>query len=480
LSSLTQESGLPTVPLNPPHPEWQQAAWGAVHLPGVSPPAGAGTWSRMAQGTPPVMLTPAGLAALGCLQQGGASAPQQEGDGDSGHRASGDVGPDVWWEEVQGDTGMLSDLGGRRKGDHGSQAMGAGEQTRAGGPAALVRPRRYGCSVCGKAFSQSSTLIVHRRSHSGERPYTCEECGRAFAQSSGLAKHRRVHTGERPHPCPECGRRFGKRSNLAVHRRAHTGERPFPCPAYCGRSFAQRSDMVVHGRTHTGERPYRCPDCPKAFAQSSHLATHRRSHTGERPYRCPDCPKAFAQSSALTVHRRTHTGEQPYACGECGRRFHRSSNLIRHQRTHTAERPFAYVWQPLSRTRTPVSAQGPRRGEQCRPGCMGPTPGSAPCCAARTPVSYAQLPSLPQRLGAVGPPGVNVLLSHLDTWVRCPITITAPEAGSCRVSAGRELTGCPQPRFRVVLAGGRRGAVAALPIPAWCWSERSVATGVPA
>uniref|UniRef100_A0A8C0GTG7 C2H2-type domain-containing protein n=1 Tax=Chelonoidis abingdonii TaxID=106734 RepID=A0A8C0GTG7_CHEAB len=130
-----------------------------------------------------------------------------------------------------------------QKGDHGGQAVGEGEQTRAGGQAASVRPRRYGCSVCGKAFSQSSTLIVHRRSHSGERPYACEECGRAFAQSSGLAKHRRVHTGERPHPCPECGRRFGKRSNLAVHRRAHTGERPFPCPA-CPKTFARR-------RTHS-------------------------------------------------------------------------------------------------------------------------------------------------------------------------------------------------------------------------------------
>uniref|UniRef100_A0A8C3FY84 C2H2-type domain-containing protein n=1 Tax=Chrysemys picta bellii TaxID=8478 RepID=A0A8C3FY84_CHRPI len=466
LSSLTQESGLPTVPLNPPHPEWQQAAWGAVHLPGVSPPAGAGTWSRMAQGTPPVMLTPAGLAALGCLQQGGASAPQQEGDGDSGHRASGDVGPDVWWEEVQGDTGMLSDLGGRRKGDHGSQAMG---------------------------------------------------CGRAFAQSSGLAKHRRVHTGERPHPCPECGRRFGKRSNLAVHRRAHTGERPFPCPA-CPKAFARRADLAVHGRTHTGERPYHCADCGKGFSTGSNLAQHRRTHQPDRPYRCTQCGKGFPGSSELLRHWRSHTGERPYHCGicglafahstvhrrhqrahleespyrcrDCGRSFAQRSDMVVHGRTHTGERPYRCPDCPkafaqsshLATHRRSHTGERPYRCPDCPKAFAQSSAltGSAPCCAARTPVSYAQLPSLPQRLGAVGPPGVNVLLSHLDTWVRCPITITAPEAGSCRVSAGRELTGCPQPRFRVVLAGGRRGAVAALPIPAWCWSERSVATGVPA
>ncbi|NXD03845.1 ZN397 protein, partial [Certhia familiaris] len=49
------------------------------------------------------------------------------------------------------------------------------------------------CSECGKGFKSSSHLVIHRRSHTGERPYECGECGKRFQTSSNLVKHRGIH-----------------------------------------------------------------------------------------------------------------------------------------------------------------------------------------------------------------------------------------------------------------------------------------------
>lgn len=34
------------------------------------------------------------------------------------------------------------------------------------------------CAICGKAFTQASSLIAHVRQHTGEKPYVCDRCGK--------------------------------------------------------------------------------------------------------------------------------------------------------------------------------------------------------------------------------------------------------------------------------------------------------------
>ncbi|OCT79234.1 zinc finger protein 79 [Xenopus laevis] len=136
--------------------------------------------------------------------------------------------------------------------------------------------------------------------------------------------------------CCVCGKSFCNNSSLQVHMRTHTGERPYKC-SHCNKSFIRSSHLKIHLRTHTGERPYKCTECDKSFRDNSSFARHQRIHTGEKPYQCPTCSKYFRKKSNLNDHQRTHTGERPYKCKHCDKSFHQKSNLRVHERNHHGE-----------------------------------------------------------------------------------------------------------------------------------------------
>ncbi|GBO03929.1 Gastrula zinc finger protein xFG20-1 [Araneus ventricosus] len=101
--------------------------------------------------------------------------------------------------------------------------------------------------------------------------------------------------------CSECGKSFKWKSHIVVHYRTHTGEKPFPCDR-CDKCFSTKGKLNTHLRTHTGEKPYSCDQYDKSFSQKCSLDRHSRTHTGERPYKCPMCEKAFNTSSNRNKH----------------------------------------------------------------------------------------------------------------------------------------------------------------------------------
>ncbi|XP_032870187.1 B-cell lymphoma/leukemia 11B-like [Amblyraja radiata] len=74
----------------------------------------------------------------------------------------------------------------------------AGGPGRGGGGGAHQRSlhgRSKDCEFCGKTFKFPSNLVVHRRSHTGEKPYRCPLCEHACSQSSKLKRHMKTHAG---------------------------------------------------------------------------------------------------------------------------------------------------------------------------------------------------------------------------------------------------------------------------------------------
>ncbi|KAL2078797.1 hypothetical protein ACEWY4_026482 [Coilia grayii] len=74
---------------------------------------------------------------------------------------------------------------------------------------------------------RAAPIHIHARAtpthtHTHRRPFGCSCCGRRFTQSADLRRHMRTHTGERPHQCSVCHKSFSQIGNLRRHQRTHT------------------------------------------------------------------------------------------------------------------------------------------------------------------------------------------------------------------------------------------------------------------
>lgn len=147
-----------------------------------------------------------------------------------------------------------------------------------------------------------------------------------------LTRNRRTR---RWYTCPQCGKQFHESSYLISHQRTHTGEKPYDC-SHCGKSFNHKTNLNKHERIHTGEKPYSCSQCGKNFRQNSHRSRHEGIHIRGKVFKCPECGKTFPRNKELVLHMQSHEAERPYSCKRCGRRFGRLSNCTRHEKTHLA------------------------------------------------------------------------------------------------------------------------------------------------
>ncbi|KAL2104078.1 hypothetical protein ACEWY4_000946 [Coilia grayii] len=178
-------------------------------------------------------------------EEAGGGAPPSERRG-GGEREDG-------WKDEKGDVaeeGAAAEAGVGVRAQAGS-GYGDMASPESASPGPIRLPNgKLKCDVCGMICIGPNVLMVHKRSHTGERPFQCNQCGASFTQKGNLLRHIKLHSGEKPFKCPFCNYACRRRDALTGHLRTHsvsspTVGKPYKC-SFCGRSYKQQSTLEEH------------------------------------------------------------------------------------------------------------------------------------------------------------------------------------------------------------------------------------------
>lgn len=240
--------------------------------------------------------------------------------------------------------------------------------------------QKFWCDMCGETFNDARTCKTHKNSHNVKLRQSCELCQKEFPTMSSLVRHKKSHTGKRlPYRCDVCSAEYTDTAKLKSHCKMHikkirgkdeeqrelaincddlnSNQKSFTNLKSSGETMECEKDDQRHISTvKEDENGYTCDICDKTFYSIHEIQDHCRSHTesqisdarpkagfksrklfGQRIYNCQICDKSYLSPLGLSRHFRTHKHNKTFVCHLCDKKFDQPSDLQDHLLTHNQD-----------------------------------------------------------------------------------------------------------------------------------------------
>ena len=237
---------------------------------------------------------------------------------------------------------------------------------------------QYSCKVCGKEFTQASSLIEHNKDPKAhKRPYACPlpHCSRTFAQLQHLLNHKtRVHDDPRVEKCQNCHLQFSSHGALTYHSDLKYCNPPkqrsyltSQTPSNCTAKFSNGKLLQLHLKLRHQEDPpdlssfvslqetpeeisSRCSvsGCLERSSDMPRLQEHEDCCRKRIQVTCRNCRKEFETPLDMLLHR--ISCEQKFdngtkcntqlSCPNCSRKFKADRFLQNHMKRSSCKEAF--------------------------------------------------------------------------------------------------------------------------------------------
>ncbi|XP_051884624.1 zinc finger protein ZFPM1 [Pristis pectinata] len=164
---------------------------------------------------------------------------------------------------------------------------------------------------CNKSCPSASSLEIHVRSHSGERPFVCLICLSAFTTKANCERHLKVHTDTLNGVCHGCGFVSTTRDILYSHLVTnHMVCQPGSKSDTHSPGTGVPALPLTAGKVTSPFLNLKCDQCEYIGDSESNLQQHSSLHVVQDAFQCNQCHEKLKNSADLVQHMEIHQGNE--------------------------------------------------------------------------------------------------------------------------------------------------------------------------